>query len=76
MLLTASRRQRMRDACTRRRFYQEGASWIFPDVWEEYISVIPEVRPLFCWCLADGKPHINKVSTSIVLDGCRSSAAT
>lgn len=43
MLLTATRLQRVR---TRRRFYQEGASWIFPDVWEEYISVIPEVRPL------------------------------
>lgn len=23
-------------------FYQEGASWIFPDVWEEYVKVIPE----------------------------------
>lgn len=23
-------------------FYQEGASWIFPDAWEEYLSVIPE----------------------------------
>lgn len=23
-------------------FYQEGASWIFPDVWEEYEKVIPE----------------------------------
>jgi proline iminopeptidase len=23
-------------------FYQEGASWIFPDVWEEYERVIPE----------------------------------
>jgi proline iminopeptidase len=23
-------------------FYQEGASWIFPDVWEEYLNVIPE----------------------------------
>ncbi len=23
-------------------FYQEGASWIFPDVWEEYLKVIPE----------------------------------
>ena len=22
-------------------FYQEGASWIFPDVWEEYLKVIP-----------------------------------
>jgi len=22
-------------------FYQEGASWIFPDVWEEFIKVIP-----------------------------------
>ena len=26
------------------RFYQEGASWIFPDVWEEYLAPIPEVR--------------------------------
>ena len=25
------------------RFYQEGASWIFPDVWEEYLAPIPEV---------------------------------
>ena len=23
-------------------FYQEGANWIFPDVWEEYEKVIPE----------------------------------
>ena len=23
-------------------FYQEGASWIFADVWEEYVNVIPE----------------------------------
>jgi proline iminopeptidase len=23
-------------------FYQEGASWIFADVWEEYVKVIPE----------------------------------
>ena len=23
-------------------FYQEGASWVFPDVWEEYEKVIPE----------------------------------
>ena len=23
-------------------FYQEGANWIFPDVWEEYVKVIPE----------------------------------
>jgi len=23
-------------------FYQEGASWIFPDVWEEFLKVIPE----------------------------------
>jgi proline iminopeptidase len=23
-------------------FYQEGASWLFPDVWEEYLKVIPE----------------------------------
>src|SRR5437870_8403456 len=23
-------------------FYQEGASWIFPDVWEEYVMIIPE----------------------------------
>ncbi len=22
-------------------FYQEGASWIFPDVWEEYLQLIP-----------------------------------
>jgi len=25
-------------------FYQEGASWIFPDVWEEYLNVIPEAE--------------------------------
>jgi proline iminopeptidase len=25
-------------------FYQEGASWIFPDVWEEYVKVIPEAE--------------------------------
>jgi len=25
-------------------FYQEGASWIFPDVWEEYLKVIPEAE--------------------------------
>ena len=23
-------------------FYQDGASWIFPDVWEEFLKVIPE----------------------------------
>jgi proline iminopeptidase len=23
-------------------FYQEGASWIFPDVWEQYVEAIPE----------------------------------
>jgi proline iminopeptidase len=23
-------------------FYQDGASWIFPDVWEEYLKVIPQ----------------------------------
>ena len=23
-------------------FYQEGCSWIFPDVWEEFLKVIPE----------------------------------
>jgi proline iminopeptidase len=23
-------------------FYQDGASWLFPDVWEEYLKVIPE----------------------------------
>jgi len=23
-------------------FYQEGTSWIFPDVWEQYLNVIPE----------------------------------
>ena len=23
-------------------FYQDGAGWIFPDVWEEYVKVIPE----------------------------------
>jgi proline iminopeptidase len=25
-------------------FYQEGASWIFPDIWEEYVKVIPEAE--------------------------------
>src|SRR5256885_2584828 len=25
-------------------FYQAGASWIFPDVWEEYLKVIPEAE--------------------------------
>jgi proline iminopeptidase len=25
-------------------FYQEGASWIFPDVWEEFLKVIPEAE--------------------------------
>jgi proline iminopeptidase len=25
-------------------FYQEGASWIFADVWEEYLKVIPEAE--------------------------------
>ena len=25
-------------------FYQEGANWIFPDVWEEYERVIPEAE--------------------------------
>jgi len=25
-------------------FYQEGASWIFPDVWEQYRDVIPEAE--------------------------------
>jgi proline iminopeptidase len=25
-------------------FYQEGASWLFPDVWEQYVSVIPEAE--------------------------------
>lgn len=25
-------------------FYQEGASWIFPDAWEEYLRPIPEVE--------------------------------
>jgi proline iminopeptidase len=25
-------------------FYQEGASWLFPDAWEEYLSPIPEVE--------------------------------
>jgi proline iminopeptidase len=25
-------------------FYQEGASWIFPDVWERYVEVIPEAE--------------------------------
>jgi proline iminopeptidase len=23
-------------------FYQEGANWVFPDVWEEFVKVIPE----------------------------------
>lgn len=25
-------------------FYQEGASWIFPDAWEHYLEPIPEVE--------------------------------
>lgn len=25
-------------------FYQEGASWLFPDAWEEYLKPIPEVE--------------------------------
>lgn len=25
-------------------FYQEGTSWLFPDVWEEYVKVIPEAE--------------------------------
>jgi proline iminopeptidase len=25
-------------------FYQEGASWLFPDVWEQYVGVIPEAE--------------------------------
>jgi proline iminopeptidase len=25
-------------------FYQEGASWIFPDAWDEYLKPIPEVE--------------------------------
>ena len=25
-------------------FYQEGTSWIFPDVWEQYLNVIPEAE--------------------------------
>ncbi|MCU1267689.1 MAG: proline iminopeptidase [Acidobacteria bacterium] len=25
-------------------FYQEGASWLFPDVWEEFLKVIPEAE--------------------------------
>src|SRR5919202_2099386 len=25
-------------------FYQEGAGWIFPDVWEQYVAVIPEAE--------------------------------
>src|SRR2546423_9388931 len=24
-------------------FYQEGTNWTFPDVWEEYVKVIPDV---------------------------------
>jgi proline iminopeptidase len=44
--------ERVRSLCLRgiflcrpkeiRWFYQEGANWIFPDVWEEYEKVIPE----------------------------------
>ncbi len=44
--------ERVRSLCLRgiflcrpkeiRWFYQEGASWLFPDVWEEYEKVIPE----------------------------------
>jgi len=33
--------------CRRREidwFYQEGASWIFPDVWEEFLKVIPQAE--------------------------------
>ena len=25
-------------------FYQDGASWIFPDVWEQFLNVIPEAE--------------------------------
>lgn len=25
-------------------FYQEGASWLYPDVWEQYVNVIPEAE--------------------------------
>src|SRR3546814_15650744 len=25
-------------------FYQEGASWLFPDFWEEYVAPIPAVE--------------------------------
>ena len=25
-------------------FYQEGASWLFPDAWDEYLKPIPEVE--------------------------------
>ncbi|MDQ2854837.1 MAG: prolyl aminopeptidase, partial [Acidobacteriota bacterium] len=25
-------------------FYQEGASWLFPDVWEEFLKIIPEAE--------------------------------
>src|SRR3546814_16359741 len=25
-------------------FYQEGASWLFPDLWEEYVAPIPAVE--------------------------------
>jgi proline iminopeptidase len=25
-------------------FYQEGASWLFPEAWEEYLAVIPEAE--------------------------------
>ncbi len=25
-------------------FYQEGASWVFPDLWEDYVNAIPEAE--------------------------------
>lgn len=30
------------DAMRTCRFYQDGASFIFPDAWESYLAVIPE----------------------------------
>ncbi len=29
-------------------FYQEGASFIFPEAFANYVSVIPQVRGVFC----------------------------
>jgi hypothetical protein len=38
-------------------FYQDGASWIFPDIWEKYLAAIPPVI-IFDYIMSGVDSHV------------------